>query len=84
MENRYNDKSFHRDELVIETPMLFEAEESDDDQQEQQKGIHTNSFAIDDGFEEEEEEDDDDFEDFADFEGEAITSNNTKKYKKKD
>lgn len=70
----YFDLWFDRDELVIETPTLFEAEHSDSDHE------HNNRqhFAIDD----EEEEEDDDFDDFADFDdGEALTQ--PKKYKKR-
>lgn len=61
-----------RDELVIETPTLFEAEEGDSDREAQ-----PHRFAIDD------DETDDDFDDFADFDhGEALT--NSKKSKRKD
>lgn len=69
--------SAYRDELVIETPMLFEADEDEDDNVNQQH----QHFAIDDH----EDEEDDDFEDFADFDdGEALTTNtNSKKFKKK-
>ncbi|KAI9356124.1 serine carboxypeptidase-domain-containing protein [Pilaira anomala] len=84
-----NDESNELDELVIETPTLFEAEEGDSDEEEinttnqyrnqnqQQESSGSNRFAIDD------EETDDDFEDFADFDdGEPLT--NTKNFKKKD
>ncbi|EPB87281.1 hypothetical protein HMPREF1544_05902 [Mucor circinelloides 1006PhL] len=72
-----NDESNELDELVIETPMLFEADEDEDDNVNQQH----QHFAIDDH----EDEEDDDFEDFADFDdGEALTTNtNSKKFKKK-
>lgn len=66
-----------RDELVIETPTLFEAEEGDSDGEEISTGRtqDNHQFSIDD--------EDDDFEDFADFDdGEALT--NIKKLKKKD
>ncbi|KAI7876506.1 serine carboxypeptidase-domain-containing protein [Mucor mucedo] len=67
-----NDESNELDELVIETPTLFEAEEGDSDREAQ-----PHRFAIDD------DETDDDFEDFADFDdGEALT--NSKKSKRRD
>lgn len=73
-----------RDELVIETPTLFEAEEGDSDEEEistnqyrNQQQESSDRFAIDD------EETEDDFEDFADFDdGEPLT--NTNKFKNKD
>ncbi|CEP18402.1 hypothetical protein [Parasitella parasitica] len=74
-----NDESNELDELVIETPTLFEANDEDDMNQ------HHQHFAIDD---DEDEDEEDDFEDFADFDdGEALANTkktNIKKYKKKD
>lgn len=71
---------YHRDELVIETPTLFEADEdSDSDSHHQTTSRNHQHFAIDD------DEEEDDFEDFADFDdGEALTQQaSSKKYNKK-
>ncbi|KAI8975098.1 Alpha/Beta hydrolase protein [Mycotypha africana] len=93
-----NEETNELDELVIETPMLYEAEVSEDDnddndssadqhQRHSNSGGHDNSFFAIGGHEEDEESDIDDFDDFADFEevGERHTSSSlSKKSQKKD
>lgn len=69
--------SIFRDELVIETPTLFAAEEYSDNEQQSRQGANQNNnsnkkttrFAI---AGEEEEDDDDDFEDFAEWDEDPI------------
>lgn len=65
------DSFLYRDELVVETPTLFEAEASD--QEEETHKPENERFVLTDG------ETDDDFDDFADFDhGEGLTRNRRK------